>query len=670
MALAAQALRVLCGSGGCLEQADLQRWLPGRPSAEQLAAVLRDAQRFTLVQRPGEEGAAAAAEVAVVVATSPVRLCQQYSAGCPGHCGQLHLCKYHLKGHCRNHGARKECRFAHNFFSDHNLRVLRRHGLEILDSDELCQLLLQNDPSLLPEVCLHYNKGDGPYGSCTFKTSCTKLHVCQYFLRGQCRFGNTCKRSHDLLKSECLEKLLKQGMSLDNIERLPSLYRNMYDIKNSNRNMQDIEEAKTSPCKDKKHSSGRESATTKDDESEQICLYHLYKSCGFKEKCIRTHFHLPYRWQISDGNTWKDLKNMEEIEKAYCDPNKTRFTNGVTESGSVMACICFLSMCCGFAKVRRLSTASSVTKPPHFILTTEWIWYWKDEFGMWQEYGKKDDLHVAATVSSDDLEKAYIAEGSPKLNFKAGRHEYELNFEAMIQKNLRFTTERKICRRPKFVSQAEVETTRARGIKHTEEFKGIPAHWDKSALPELGFKLIELDSSSEEYKKVKVDFQRTMPKTAIKRICRVQNPSLWELYQWQKELMQKSNGGKAADERFLFHGTHKKDIDAICQQNFDWRICGLNGTVYGKGSYFARDASYSDKYCGTDSSKTMFLARVLVGEFTRGSSDYVRPPMKDSQNFYDSCVNDALNPSIFVIFEKQQIYPEYLIEYRAPVELI
>lgn len=28
-----------------------------------------------------------------------------------------------------------------------------------------------------------------------------------------------------------------------------------------------------------------------------------------------------------------------------------------------------------------------------------------------------------------------------------------------------------------------------RGFKHTEEFKGIPAHWDKSALPELGFKV-------------------------------------------------------------------------------------------------------------------------------------------------------------------------------------
>ncbi|NXA85025.1 PAR12 polymerase, partial [Melanocharis versteri] len=560
--------------------------------------------------------------------------------------------------------SRKECRFVHDFHSDHNLRVLKQYGLENLNHDELCQLLLQNDPSLLPEVCLHYNKGDGLHGSCTFKTSCTKLHVCQYFLRGQCRFGNSCKRSHDLLNPECLEKLERQGMSSDIIEKLPSTYRNMYDIKNGNRNMCDIEDAKSSPCKDRKPGSRRDSSATNDDESEEICLHHLYRSCGFKGKCIRTHFHLPYRWQYSEGTTWKDFENMEEIEKAYCNPKNVRFDCAFIEGHLFPFCICFHNMCSGLQKVRRLSTASSVTKPPHFILTTEWIWYWKDEYDTWQEYGKQDDLHAAATVSSDDLEKAYLAKGSPKLTFKAGRHEYEINFVSMMQKNLRYRTERKICRRPKFVSKAEMEKTRARGVKHTEGFKGIPAHWDKSALPELGFKLIELDCSSEEYMKVKVDFQRTMPKAAIKKISRVQNPSLWELYQWQKDLMQKSNGGKAADERFLFHGTNKKYIDAICQQNFDWRICGLHGTVYGKGSYFARDASYSDNYCGADShTKTMFLARVLVGEFTLGSSDYVRPPMKDSQNFYDSCVNSSSNPSIFVIFEKQQIYPEYLIEY-------
>lgn len=60
----------------------------------------------------------------------------------------------------------------------------------------------------------------------------------------------------------------------------------------------------------------------------------------------------------------------------------------------------------------------------------------------------------------------------------------------------------------------------------------------------------------------------------------------------------------------------------------------------------------------------MFVALVLVGEYTRGSSSYVRPPPKaKSKTLYDSCVDNESDPSIYVVFEKQQIYPEYLINY-------
>uniref|UniRef100_A0A8C6Y9F8 PARP catalytic domain-containing protein n=1 Tax=Naja naja TaxID=35670 RepID=A0A8C6Y9F8_NAJNA len=55
----------------------------------------------------------------------------------------------------------------------------------------------------------------------------------------------------------------------------------------------------------------------------------------------------------------------------------------------------------------------------------------------------------------------------------------------------------------------------------------------------------------------------------------------------------------------------------------------------------------------------MFVARVLVGDYVQGKASYVRPPPRANQSnsFYDSCVDDVLNPSIFVIFEKHQIYP-------------
>lgn len=139
------------------------------------------------------------------------------------------------------------------------------------------------------------------------------------------------------------------------------------------------------------------------------------------------------------------------------------------------------------------------------------------------------------------------------------------------------------------------------------------------------------------------------------------------LGQFRKKIWmeKKLKAGSQLNVRRLFHGTKGLYVDAICQQGFDWRMCGSSvGTLYGKGSYFARDASYSQSY--TDCKK-MFLVRVLVGEYALGSSLMVRPPPKDPQKpygeLYDSVVNEVGDPRIFVVFTQEQAYPEYLIEY-------
>lgn len=94
-------------------------------------------------------------------------------------------------------------------------------------------------------------------------------------------------------------------------------------------------------------------------------------------------------------------------------------------------------------------------------------------------------------------------------------------------------------------------------------------------------------------------------------------------------------------------------------------------SCYFPGSYFARDASYSHEYCQpVGKNHTMFVARVLVGDYVRGNTAYVRPPVKPSNSlqFYDSCVDNEFSPSVFVVFEKYQVYPEYIIEYKAEEE--
>jgi hypothetical protein len=51
-----------------------------------------------------------------------------------------------------------------------------------------------------------------------------------------------------------------------------------------------------------------------------------------------------------------------------------------------------------------------------------------------------------------------------------------------------------------------------------------------------------------------------------------------------------------SDEARLFHGTSPEVAAAICQQGFDFRLAGANGTAHGAGVNFAKRASYSLSY--------------------------------------------------------------------------
>jgi len=58
--------------------------------------------------------------------------------------------------------------------------------------------------------------------------------------------------------------------------------------------------------------------------------------------------------------------------------------------------------------------------------------------------------------------------------------------------------------------------------------------------------------------------------------------------------MQRDSGSsEPVSEKFLFHGTNRNAVDAICTNNFDWRVCGSHGTVYGQGNYVN---SFADVY--------------------------------------------------------------------------
>ncbi|XP_055789892.1 protein mono-ADP-ribosyltransferase PARP12-like isoform X1 [Salvelinus fontinalis] len=645
--------KIICGNQGCLDFKQLDQIVGQKFTCadEILLGILSDSGKYAISEGKEKASGCVMSHDSVIVAKTSLRVCQTSHKECH-QCDNLHICSHFVCGNCK-YG--NKCKKAHSLDSPHNAAIISEVGHHDLGEAELFQLLLQNDPYLMPEICSHYNKRVGEHGICKFKSSCTKLHLCLHFLQGDCRFGAGCKRAHTF-DAPAMKILNSRGFSQENIKILHNIYNNKFIITHQENPAAPSLAPVMKPVEKQQPSSSPTSETDRN----EICLFSIRSRCSFKDTCIRVHYHLPYKWQILDGVAWRDLDNVEEIEKAYCNPQNE------TSGGSKP--VNFLTMTCGSPPVRRLSTISSVTKPPYFILTTEWLWYWRDDCGQWIEYGHEVGEGNVASVISQTLEKAYQTDSDSEITFESGDQKYILNLKEMHQQNIRFTTKRAICRRPRFLSKEDVNAKlKSESKESSSSSVTVPPHWDKGVLSDAtDYKLVPLSSQIEEYQKLEKLFKHTMASSTIHSIKRIQNPSLWRVFQWQKEQMMKKNGGKPVDERQLFHGTDHSIIDVICEQNFDWRTCGVNGTLYGLGSYFARDASYSDAYIRSQSNskKIMFVALVLVGEFTNGCETYRRPPQKStSKVLYDSCVNSENNPSIFVVFEKQQIYPEYLIEY-------
>ncbi|KAJ8373853.1 hypothetical protein SKAU_G00044330 [Synaphobranchus kaupii] len=625
-------IKLICSNHGAMDYGDLVDIGSGLLDVKGVIDTVMGNYQFFVVTLNGNKR---------VVANTKVRLCKAWECT---DCCNLHLCKFYLYGDCRSSLGRRGCRFCHDMDSEHNARVLRDNDLQDLDRTELCTLLLQNDSTLVPPACFSYNKGDGEYGNCPDQESCRRLHICDRYLRGTCRAGGECSRSHDFFEPHPLKTLQERGVPSELIGSMLFVYQNiqaMNNRDNSNSNKQQTHGGNANNSR-----TGREKT--------EICLYFVKGSCNQGDRCWREHSSLPYKWEVRNGNSWSALPDNEKIEYDFCVPANV-YSQGAPP-------VYFDAMTCGSAQVRRLSTVSSVLQPT-FVLTTEWAWYWQDEYDNWIQYSSLEGQHRLSSITSEDLERKYQEDSSGVLEFTVGSQAYKLFFQDMLQTNEQHGTVRLVRRRPVFVSTAGAQKARTSKSRPSHNFKAVPAYWDKSMLPDTGYKKITLQDSSDEYQKILSLFHQTMRGYRLASVERVQNRALWEVFQWQKDLMRKNNAGRNVNERLLFHGTDSTHVDAICKQNFDWRLCGTHGTAYGKGSYFARDAKYSQSYTGSSGMRTMFVCRVLVGGYTKGDSSYLRPPSKDggASMLYDSCVDNVRDPSIFVVFEKHQVYPEYII---------
>uniref|UniRef100_A0A8C8Z0Z5 Poly [ADP-ribose] polymerase n=1 Tax=Prolemur simus TaxID=1328070 RepID=A0A8C8Z0Z5_PROSS len=197
----------------------------------------------------------------------------------------------------------------------------------------------------------------------------------------------------------------------------------------------------------------------------------------------------------------------------------------------------------------------------------------------------------------------------------------------------------------------------------------VPEHWTA-----MNYQLcctVQLLPEQSEYQTVKDKFAKTCFHYTIEKIERIQNIPLWHSYQTKKKLMDIKNG-HTDNERLLFHGTDAASVPYVNEHGFNRSYAGKNSAAYGKGTYFAVDASYSanNTYSKPDEQgrKHMYVVQVLTGNYTKGSVGLIMPPPKDPANptdLFDSVTDNAQHPSLFVVFSDNHAYPEYLITFRC-----
>ncbi|XP_069791374.1 protein mono-ADP-ribosyltransferase PARP14-like isoform X2 [Narcine bancroftii] len=195
----------------------------------------------------------------------------------------------------------------------------------------------------------------------------------------------------------------------------------------------------------------------------------------------------------------------------------------------------------------------------------------------------------------------------------------------------------------------------------------FPNHWDDMQKSQC--RAVQLQLQSQEYQKVEELFRTTVSHFVILKIERIQNIYLWNNYMIKKQMINEKNPAETKNESCLFHGTPPDTLESINHFGFNRSFAGRNATMYGNGTYFAKNAQYSISYSKPDTHRMryMYLARVLTGMYCQGQQGMITPLPKNPSNptdLFDSAVDNVSNPSMFLIFNDIQAYPEYLITFK------
>jgi len=239
----------------------------------------------------------------------------------------------------------------------------------------------------------------------------------------------------------------------------------------------------------------------------------------------------------------------------------------------------------------------------------------------------------------------------------------------------------------------------------------VPAYWENKDLssgfdeihhvdPGFVAKLQELlDSTFKE--KATRDRTQKMPASLKVRMChRIEDARMWIRYfearkalearedrrklsdenpvktgEWAKDNSYGDSMDDSVNELLLMHGSSPQGVVGISSDGFRRSLAGTNaGSMFTAGCYLAECCSKADEYAKTDDTFyeglcAMLLCRTACGQlFTILKPDHEAIQAALTTGAYDSVLGDR-EAAVgtyreFVIFNEQQVYPEYVLLYE------
>ena len=235
----------------------------------------------------------------------------------------------------------------------------------------------------------------------------------------------------------------------------------------------------------------------------------------------------------------------------------------------------------------------------------------------------------------------------------------------------------------------------------------VPVYWENRA----GFHRVSNTSLQDALQKFMAASSACSCKDAcltqnaqVLSVERVENESLWQMYQTKRKVLQKTLAQYSSSMRrlrdrvawqpdacgtaelvddvnefYLFHGTSSTKAAIIAEHGLDERVANLRG-LYGAGSYFACNACKSHQYAAANKDSAdlvMLVCRVSMGipyctaaqhgNARRAPDNPATPGRPFDSIFAEHGIANSgkQHHNEFVVFDMSQVYPEFIVRYRV-----